>query len=141
MPGTNWSFSKLGAGTVVFFALVNLYVYRNVRNRPQRQQDQFVRRVPKIPEVRLIASHDRQLSVVIDHPVAQLYGRLHGHMKTCNQRLYFGQPMTLTILHELSPEQTRKNARQPGRPILTNTWIVRDFSLDSSSIWWCDFLR
>ena len=30
-----WSFSKLSAGTVVFFALVTLYLYRKVRNRPQ----------------------------------------------------------------------------------------------------------
>ena len=109
-----WSLSKIGGGTVMFLIIAGFYLYRHVRNRPQRMQEQFVRRASKIPEVRVIAFRDRQISVVIDRPVAQLYGRLHGYLNACNKRLYSGQPMTLTILHEVSSEQTRNLLSSPG---------------------------
>ena len=105
---------EIGAGTAVSLVIAGFYLYRHVRNRPQRMQEQFVRRASKIPEVRVIAFRDRQISVVIDRPVAQLYGRLHGYLNACNKRLYSGQPMTMTILHEASPEQTRTLLSGPG---------------------------
>jgi len=121
-----WSLSKVNTGTAVTLAVVGFWVYRQVRNRPQRIQEQFVRRVAKIPEVRVIACQQHQISVVIDHPVAQLYGRLSDHLRTCNKRLYFGEPMTLTVLHELTPEQSRKLLASPG------VQYVRDDALAKS---------
>ncbi len=115
--GSVWlyrSVAKVEPGFLVFLVVAGLYLYRQVRNRPQRIREKFVKRASRIPEVRIIASREREISVVIDHPVAQLYGRLHGYLRSCNQRLYWGQPMTLTILHELSSEETRQILSSPG---------------------------
>jgi hypothetical protein len=98
----------------LFLALAGLYLYRHIRNGPHRVQELFVRRVSKIPEVRLIAFHDRQFTVVVDRPVAQLYGRISTHLRKCNRKLYFGQPMTVSILHDVSAEQIHNLLAGPG---------------------------
>jgi len=112
--GLYWSLAKIGIDSVIFLAIAGLLVYRHFRHRPTRLQEQFVRRVSKIPEVRIITSQGHQISVVIDRPVAQLYGRVQGHLRTCNKRLYFGEPMTLTILHDLSSDEVHQMLAKPG---------------------------
>lgn len=109
-----WSVSHMTAGTVVVPGLALLFLFRYIRNQPQRMQEKFIRRVSKIPEVRVIVSREHQITVVIDHPVAQLYGRLNSHLRTCNRKLFFGPPMTLTILHDQTPEQNRAFLTSPG---------------------------
>ncbi|MEO8429391.1 MAG: serine/threonine-protein kinase [Verrucomicrobiota bacterium] len=109
-----FSVSKIGLGGMVFLGFGGLFFYRHIRDRPHRIQEQFVRRISKIPEVRLIAIQDHQLTVVVDHPVAQLYGRINGHLRSCNRKLYFGEPMTVSVLHELGPGQILKILRSPG---------------------------
>ncbi|HWI56322.1 MAG TPA: serine/threonine-protein kinase, partial [Bacillota bacterium] len=109
-----WSFAKIGPGGLIYLGLGSYYLYRHIRNRPHRIQEWFVRRVSKIPEVRLILFQDRQVQVVVDRPVAQLYGRLNQHLRTCNQKLYFGQPLTLTILHAVTAEQFHQLLASPG---------------------------
>ena len=107
------SLSKI-TPALFLLALAGLYQYRYIKNGPHRAQEQFVRRVSKIPEVRLVAFHDRQFTVVVDHPVAQLYGRISAHLRKCNQKLYFGQPMTLAILHDVSAQQLDNLLAGPG---------------------------
>ncbi len=107
------SLVQTGLG-VVLLLLAGLFVYRRIRNRPQRMQERFVRKAAKIPEVRLIVFQERQFTVVVDRPVAQLYGRLNQQLRTCNRKLYFGQPMTLTILHQATPQQVDKMLASPG---------------------------
>ncbi len=109
-----WSVSNISFGGVLMLGVLVLAVYRRVRNQPQRLEASLVRKVSKIPEVRIISAHERQLTVVIDRPVAQLYGRIQGHLATSNKKRYFGQPMTLTIQHDLSWEQTQKLLASPG---------------------------
>jgi len=64
-----FSLSQIGVGGALFLTLAGLFIYRYVRNRPQQIQGLFVRRVSKIPEVRLITIQDRQITVVVDRPV------------------------------------------------------------------------
>ena len=109
-----FSMSKIGVGGMVFLGFGALFFYRHIRDRPHRIQEQFVRRISKIPEVRVIALQGHQITVVVDHPVAQLYGRINGHLRTCNRKLYFGQPMTVSIVHDLSSEQILKILSSPG---------------------------
>jgi serine/threonine protein kinase len=108
------SFSRIGIGGVTFVAATGIILYRRIRNRPQRMQEWFVRRVSKIPEVLLVSAHDRQFTVVVERPVAQLYTRINQHLQYCNRKLYFGRPMTVSILHELSMEKTRQLLSGPG---------------------------
>ena len=98
----------------MFLGFGGLFFYRHIRDRPHRIQEQLVRRISKIPEVRLIALQGHQLMVIVDHPVAQLYGRINGHLRTCNRKLYFGQPMTVSIVHDLSSVQILKILSSPG---------------------------
>ena len=109
-----WSVARVSAGTVIAPALAALFLFRFIRHQPQRLQEKFARRASKIPEVRMVASREHQITVVIDQPVAQLYGRLNGHLSNCNRKLFFGQPMTLTVLHDQTPEQTRTLLASPG---------------------------
>jgi hypothetical protein len=73
-----------------------------------------VRKVSKIPEVRLIAFQEHQVKVLVDQPTAQLYDRINAELRTCNRELYFGPPMALFILHGLSTQETRSLLAGPG---------------------------
>jgi serine/threonine protein kinase len=103
-----FSLSRIGTGGALLLGIGGLLVYRHLRNRPQRVQEALVRRLAKIPEVRLVTLQARQFTVVVDHPVAQLYARINQQVQTANRKLYFGVPMTVSIQHSLAPEQTRQ---------------------------------
>ncbi len=90
------------------FAFIGLLIYRNIRNQPRQMLDLFVRKVAKIPEVRFIVCEDGKITVGVDRPVAQLYGRINSHLSTCNKKLFFGQPMSVVIRHDLSADETRR---------------------------------
>ncbi len=108
------SLTEIGMGTAIFLGLVAFCVYRHVRNRPHRVQELFVRKASRIPEVRLIVFQQHQFCVAVDRPVAQLYGRLSAQLRACNRKLYSGQPMTLSVLHDLPPDQLHKLLASPG---------------------------
>jgi len=108
------SLARIGMGTAIFFGLAGFFLYRHFRNRPHRVQELFVRKASRIPEVRLIVFQQHQFSVVVDRSVAQLYGRLNSQLRTCNRKLYTGQPMTLSILYDLPPDQFHKMLASPG---------------------------
>lgn len=108
------SFSKIGAGGIIFLAVAGLWLWRQVRNRPQKVQETFVRRIAKIPEVRLVTVRDREFTVVVDRPVLQLYGRINQQIQSLNRKLYFGKPMTVSILHSLPSEKTQQLLTGPG---------------------------
>ena len=109
-----FSYSRLGTGGFVFLTLTGFYLYRTVRNRPHKVQEQFVRKVAKIPEVRLITVQGRQFTVVVDRAVPQLYARINGHLQSANRKLFFGEPMTVAIAHETPSEKTQQLLSGPG---------------------------
>ena len=109
-----FSLSKIGTAGVISLSVVGLLLYRHIRNRPHRVQELLVRRLSKIPEVRLVAVQDRQFTVVVDHPVAQLYSRINRHVTSANRKLYAGRPMTVSILHEISGDQLHQMLAGPG---------------------------
>jgi serine/threonine protein kinase len=105
---------KIGLGGMFFSLLAALYFYRYIRNNPSRTQQWLLRRLAKIPEVRLVAGHDRRITVVVDRSVAQLYSRINTHLATCNSKLFYGAPMTISIMHDVSAEQFQKMLGGPG---------------------------
>lgn len=109
-----FSLAKVSLGGGLFLVLVGLWLYRYVRNRPQQAQRQFVQYVSRIPEVRLIGIQDRQITVVVDRPVAQLYGRINSYLVKCNRKIFHGQSMTASIQHDVSAEKTRKFLANSG---------------------------
>jgi serine/threonine protein kinase len=100
--------TDVGLGGLIAFTVVSLLLYRYVRNRPQRMLELFVNKVARIPEVRLIVSQDRRLTVAVDRAVAQLYGRINTQLNQCNRRIFFGQPLSVSIRHDLGHDEIRK---------------------------------
>jgi serine/threonine protein kinase len=91
-----------------------LLLYRRIRNQPQRMVETFVRKVSRLPEVHFIACQDRRITVGVDRATGQLYTRINDQLNACNRRLFFGEPMTLVIRSDLTPEETRQWLAAPG---------------------------
>jgi len=94
--------------------VVCLLIYRRVRHQPQRMVEVFVRKVARLPEVRFIVCQDRRLTVGVDRAAAQLYGRINKNLSACNRKLFFGEPLSVVIRSELTPEETRQWLSNPG---------------------------
>jgi len=90
------------------FAFIGLLIYRDIRNKPRKMLDLFARKVAKIPEVRFIVCEDRKITVCVDRAVGQLYGRINNQLNYCNRKLFFGQPLSVVIRHDLSADETRQ---------------------------------
>jgi hypothetical protein len=112
--------TNVSMGSVVWFSIVALLIYRHVRNRPQRMLEQFVRKLRNVPEIRMITVQERRITVVVDRAVGQLYGRINTQLSGCNRKLFFGEPFSVNIRHDLTPPETRT--------LLTSTGVhfVRD---------------
>ena len=105
---------RLGFWTAVFLVMTALYLFRYVRHQPQRALESFVRKISKIPEVSLVVAQDRKLVVVVDRPASQLYGRINKLLNAYNRKLFFGAPMSVTLRHDLTPEQQGQLLAAPG---------------------------
>ncbi|HOW64718.1 MAG TPA: serine/threonine-protein kinase [Candidatus Paceibacterota bacterium] len=112
--GLYLSIARIGSGGLFLTLIIGLLLYRHIRNHPQRLRELLVRKIAKIPEVRLIRFHDHQVTVVVDTAVAQLYGRINHQVNLCNRKRYWGAPMIVSIQHDLSEEQFSKMLSDPG---------------------------
>ena len=101
-------------GPFVTLAVIGLLVYRRIRHQPQRLLESFVHQVARIPEVRVIACQDRRLTVVVDREISQLYGRIHDHLNQSYRKLFFGEGLSVSIRHNLSPDELRQLLNGPG---------------------------
>jgi tRNA A-37 threonylcarbamoyl transferase component Bud32 len=106
--------TNVGAGTLISPVIIALLLYRYFRNQPQRLLTGFVRQVARVPEVRVIACQDGRITVVVDREINQLYGRIHRHLNDCNRKLFFAQPMSVVIRHDLTPDEMRLLLNGPG---------------------------
>ena len=95
-------------------AVIGLLIYRRIRNHPRRLLDLFVRKVARIPEVRFLVCEDRKVTVGVDRAVGQLYGRINNQLNYCNGKLFFGQPFSVVIRHDLSADETRQMLEGAG---------------------------
>jgi serine/threonine protein kinase len=87
--------SKAGSLAPLFpLAIGGLLAYRRIRNQPRRMSELFVRKVAKIPEVRLIVSKEGNFTVGVDRAIGQLYGRINAQLNQCNSKLFFGRHMS-----------------------------------------------
>src|SRR5439155_16254952 len=99
---------NVGMGPFILLAVITLLIYRRIRNQPRRLLDLFVRKVARIPEVRFVVCADRKLTVAVDRAVGQLYGRINNQLNYCNSKLFFGQPFSVVIRHDLSADEIRQ---------------------------------
>ena len=104
----------MGWGGVAGMLLAGLFVFRYFKNHPHRLLEFVVRKVSRIPEVRLITVADRNITVVVDRPVPQLYGRINGYMSSSNKKLFFGKPLSVTIRHDLRNDEFERMLNDSG---------------------------
>jgi tRNA A-37 threonylcarbamoyl transferase component Bud32 len=101
-------------GTVVFFVLIGLFVYRRLRNRRHKLVRRFVARLRRLPEVRLISLQENNLTVVVDQAQAAMYARVHDMVDAINHKLYFGAPLTSTVREDVAPRELAQILQRPG---------------------------
>ena len=106
--------SNVGMGPFIPLAVISLLIYRRIRDQPRRMLDLFVRKVARIPEVRFLVCVDRKVTVGVDRAVGQLYGRINNQLNYCNGKLFFGQPFTVAIRHDLSADEIRQLLESAG---------------------------
>jgi hypothetical protein len=97
--------NNISLGGLLFFLVIGALIYRNIRHQPRRQLEWLVRKVSKLPEVKLISVRDRQLTVVVGHPTGQLYERINRYANDSNRKLFLGDPVAVTIRHDVEPSE------------------------------------
>jgi len=98
----------------LFVALAALWLYRHWKNRTSRLTRRFAARVSKLPEVKLVTASGKHLTVVVDQIQAKTYLRVHGAIDSINRKLFFGEPLSVTLKDDISPEEYRQMLRAPG---------------------------
>ncbi len=94
--------------------LAGLFVWRRVRNRRLRLGRSFVRKVAKMPEVRLVALDGLRFTVLADRAQARTYVRANALIDSINASMFFGEPFTLVVRDQLAPEDERALLSGPG---------------------------
>lgn len=105
--------ARMGAGLIPL-VVFGLFVFRRFRHQPRRVVEGFVRKVSRLPEVHFIVCQERRITVGVDRPAGQLYGRIHEHLSASNRKLFFGEPLTLVIRSDLTEDETRQWLASPG---------------------------
>jgi serine/threonine protein kinase len=108
------------------FAFIGLLIFRDIRNKPRKMLNLFVRKVARIPQVRFIMCVDRKVTVGVDRAVGQLYGRINNQLNYCNRKLFFGQPLSVVIRHDLSAEEIRQLLEAAGVQYVRDDVVAQD---------------
>ncbi len=95
-------------------AFVCLLIYRKFRHRTLGLMKRFAGKAARIPEVRMITWQQKKATVVVDRIQAKIYLRINGLMEDLNRKLFFGEPLTVVVRDDVSPDEFRKLLREPG---------------------------
>jgi hypothetical protein len=87
--------------------LASLYIYRRFRHRRRHMLRRFTAKVQKLPEVRLVSVSGNHVTVVADKALAKTYVRVNALVDSLNGRMFFGDPFTVTVRDDVSPDETR----------------------------------
>jgi serine/threonine protein kinase len=97
-----------GLGGFIALLIIGGLIYRNLRHQPRRVLQTMVRKLAKIPEVRLVSVREQTITVVIDRPAAQLFTRINQCIHDGNHKLFFGEPYQLSIRPEPSADEWKR---------------------------------
>jgi tRNA A-37 threonylcarbamoyl transferase component Bud32 len=107
------SAESVGPG-LVFPVVAALIVWRRFRNRRLRLARRFVARLRKLPEVRLVALDGMRFTVVADRAQAKTYVRANALLDDVNASMFFGDPFTLVIREDVTPQEEKALLSGPG---------------------------
>jgi tRNA A-37 threonylcarbamoyl transferase component Bud32 len=92
---------------LLFPGVAALLVWRRFRNRRLRLARRFVAKVRRMAEVRLVALDGMRFTLVADRAQAKTYVRANALLDSVNASMFFGDPFTLVIRDEVSPEEEK----------------------------------
>ncbi len=94
--------------------LTGLFIWRRIRNRRLRLGRRFERKLARMPEVRLVALDGMRFTVLADRATARTYVRANALLDSINGSMFFGEPFTLAIRDQFTPEEERALLSGPG---------------------------
>lgn len=106
--------NSTGFWSLAFFLGICAFLYRRYRHRARRKAKQFASRIAKFPEVKLITAQDRNVVVVVDQMQAKTFLRITGLLESMNRKLFFGEPMTVSVRDDVAQDELRRLVQQPG---------------------------
>ena len=101
-------------GTLVFFGIIGLFVWRRLRNRRFRLARRVVSKMTRMEEIRLIALDDMRFTVLADRAKARTYVRANAIVDTVNSKMFFGDPFSVVVRDDLPPEEEQALLTGPG---------------------------
>ena len=99
---------------LMFPAIVGLLIWRRFRHRRLRLARRLVAKVSKMPEVRAVVLDGMRFTVVADRAQAKTYVRANALLDSVNSSMFFGDPFTLVVRDEVSPEEEKALLSAPG---------------------------
>ncbi len=103
-----------GFWSTVFILALCLYAYRRIRYGTQRRLKRFAARIGRFPEVQLITCQQRNVTVVVDRMQAKIYLCINSHLESMNKRLFFGEPISVSVRDDVQRDELRRLLQQPG---------------------------
>ncbi len=91
----------------IFGTIGVLLVRRRIRNRRLRLARRLVKRLRKIPEVKLVALNGMSLTVLSEGAQASTYVRANAALDAVNSSMFFGEPFTLAIRDSVSADEEK----------------------------------
>jgi predicted Ser/Thr protein kinase len=101
-------------GGLIGPAFIGLFIYRFARNRKKRLIANFVKKLGRFPEVRLVTVRDDRLTVVVDKAPAKVYIRINALLDDLNRGLFFGKDLRGEIRTEIPEAEARTMVTQMG---------------------------
>jgi hypothetical protein len=99
---------------LLFPAIAGLLIWRRFRHRRPRLARRLVAKLRKIPEVRLVALDAMRFTVVADRAQAKTFVRANAALDSVNASMFFGDPFTLQIRDQVTPEEEKALLSSPG---------------------------
>ena len=101
-------------GTLIFFGIVGLFVWRRHRNRRIRLARRAVSKLTKMEEIRLIALDGMRLTVLADRAKARTYVRANAIVDAVSSKMFFGDPFSVVVRDDLPPKDEQALLTSPG---------------------------
>jgi hypothetical protein len=94
-------------GTLIFFGIIGLIIWRRFRNRRIRLARRVVKKMNKMEEIRLIALDGMRFTVLADRARARTYVRANAVVDSVNSSMFFGEPFSVVVRDDASPEEVK----------------------------------
>jgi hypothetical protein len=101
-------------GTLILFGIVGLFFWRRFKNRRIRLARRVVKKMRKMEEVRLMALDGMRFTVLADQARARTYVRANAIVDGVNSSMFFGDPFTVVVRDDVSPEEEQALLTGPG---------------------------